>query len=235
MSKTSTRKKPKSGRRVVLAAKGATMPADGSWPKSVCDHLRKLRSGHLRNVNKIAKMEKERKALAEQIDQLNETEAEGRKGEALKAECYDVEQLLKACRAQVRWYADKMADAITAADQGEMFEDARTTPTEADLFSHGRKPKETRKTRKVESLEGLTDSKIKALKEAGLATLNDVDKHDFTGADLGLTLGDIEEIHQAIKRAQGVDPLSGDDEDEADAEGDIATALDEEADEGSDN
>lgn len=203
------------------------IPADGSWPKSVCDYLRKLCNGHTRNVNQIAKKEKERKALAEQIDQLDDRERNGRKGEALKAECYDVEQALKAHRAQVRWYADKMADGIRGADQGELFEDARTVPTQDDLFSAGRKKADDWRSRKVESLEGLGDIALAKLKEAKLTTLGKV--QDFRAssdiASLGLEVSDAEIVNGELDKLLKAEanPLGEDGED--DGESDAENAL----------
>ena len=71
-----------------------------------------------------------------------------------------MEQATKAHQAQVRWYADKMTDGIPRRrPERKLFEDARTVPTQDDLFSAtGRKKADDWRSRKVESLEGWATS-----------------------------------------------------------------------------
>lgn len=186
-------------------AKTAGMPADGTWPLSVVGHLRKLGAGLRRNEALIAEMTKTRDALNAELEDLGDNQPE--KEQRLSVEWRHAIQRLSAARLRVKWYANQIAEAIPAADQGELFESARTEPDEDDLLFKGPR-RGAWKKRTVESIEGLRDGAIKALKEAGLHTLGDVDERTEPLERVqGLTLSDAELVRAEVLHASGRDAL----------------------------
>jgi len=188
------------------------IPADGTWAKSVCEYLRKLRVGYEKNTNKLVTLVNERKAIEKEIEELGTDKP--KRSEELKAHHFDVQRDLSNVRAQVRWYCDKIVESIADADQGELFEGARTKPTEDDLLFKSNK--NAWKEQLIEAASGLEDRVIAALKEASITTFGELDKREDPLERIeGLTISDVEYVKDALEKAKngGKDPL-GDDEDE---------------------
>lgn len=209
---TATKRKP-ARKSVLKSNQGPQLPANGEWAKSVCDYLRKLRHGYEKNTNKLVTLVNERKAIEKEIEELGTDKP--KRADELKAHHFDVQRDLANVRAQVRWYCDKIVESIADADQGELFEGARTKPTEDDLLF---KPnKNAWKEQLIEAASGLEDRVIAALKDAGITTFGELDKREEPFERIeGLTLGDIEHVKDALEKAKngGKDPLGDDEDDE---------------------
>lgn len=206
-------RKPRSARQTVVngATKSPQMPADGSWPKSVCDYLRKLRVGYEKNTNKLVTLVNERKSIEKEIEDIGESKP--KRSEELKAHHFDVQRDLSNVRAQVRWYCDKIVESIADADQGELFEGARTKPTEDELLF--KSSKNAWKEQLIESASGLEDRVISAIKNVGIATFGELAKYNEPMERVqGLTMGDLSAVQSALEKAQrgGKEPMGDDDE-----------------------
>lgn len=189
------------------------MPTDGTWAKSVCDYLRRLRVGYERNTNRSVSLVHDRKRIEKEIQDAREAD-QPRKLEGLKAEHFDCEEELKNARAQVRWFGDKIVEAIENADQGELFEGARTKPTEDELLF---KPKKNAwKDELIESASGLEDRVLAALKEAGITTWGELHDSNKPLPEIeGLSTADVASVQAALEKAQGGGANPMGDEDDA--------------------
>jgi len=212
-----TATKKKGGTKRIISGpprKGPEMPADGSWAPSVCQYLRKLRVGYERNTQQLTTLVNDRKRCEKDIEAAMEAN-QPKKLADLKIEHYDIVADLSKVRAQVRWYGDKITTSIAEADQGELFEGARTKPTEADLLF---KPsKNAWKEQLIEAASGLEDRVLAALKAVEITTFGELSKHDGPLERIeGLTIADIAAVNAALEKAQrgGVDPLGDDEDDE---------------------
>ena len=213
-----TATKPRGGKQarrtqISGSGQGPQIPADGRWPKSVCDYMRRLSNGLKRSESAIAKAIKDRDALDEQIAECGDRET--RRKQELCEQWHESIKVLEANRKQVKWYGQKLTEAVDGADQGELFENAKTKPTEEDLLFKG-PPKNAWKKEPIESDKSLEDRVIAALKAAEITTWGDVDKRTEPFERIeGLNVSDIAAIQAGLDRARkgGSEPL-GDEDDE---------------------